>query len=82
MNKWTLSELPVNQILESVKVLKMLPKAHAALVELKGIASTIPNQNILINSITIQEAKDSSAIEHIITTHDELFEILLKRNRG
>ena len=73
MNKWTLSELPVNQILESVKVLKMLPKAHAALAELKGIASTIPNQNILINSITIQEAKDSSAIENIITTHDELY---------
>lgn len=73
MNKWTLSELPVNQQLETVKVLKKLPKAHAALAELKGIASTIPNQNILINSITIQEAKDSSEIENIITTHDELY---------
>ena len=73
MNKWTLSELPVKQLLESVKILKMLPKAHAALAELKGIASTIPNQNILINSITIQEAKDSSEIENIITTHDELY---------
>ena len=73
MNKWTLSELPVKQLLESVKILKMLPKAHAALAELKGIASTIPNQNILINSIAIQEAKDSSEIENIITTHDELY---------
>ncbi len=73
MNKWILSELPVNQPLESVRILKMLPKAHAALAELKGIASTIPNQNILINSITVQEAKDSSEIENIITTHDELY---------
>jgi len=65
--------LPVNQLLESVKVLKMLPKAHAALAELKGIASTIPNQKILMNSIIIQEAKDSSEIENIITTHDALY---------
>ena len=47
--------------------------AHAALAELKGIASTIPNQNILINTLGLQEAKDSSAIENIITTHDDLY---------
>lgn len=41
--------------------------------ELKGIAKTIPNQNILINTLILQEAKDSSEIENIITTHDELF---------
>jgi Fic family protein len=54
-------------------VLKSLPSAHAALAELKGIASTIPNQNILINTLGLQEAKDSSAIENIITTHDDLY---------
>jgi Fic family protein len=43
------------------------------LAELKGIASTIPNQNILINTFGLQEAKDSSAIENIITTHDDLY---------
>ncbi|MFO7880865.1 MAG: Fic/DOC family N-terminal domain-containing protein, partial [Bacteroidales bacterium] len=50
-----------------------LPAAHAALAELKGIASGIPNQHFLINTLGLQEAKDSSAIENIITTHDDLF---------
>jgi len=73
MKSWGLSELPLNVDLETKKVLKALPSAHAALAELKGIASTIPNQNILINTLGLQEAKDSSAIENIITTHDDLY---------
>lgn len=73
MTIWGLSELPLNIDLETKKVLKALPAAHAALAELKGIASTIPNQNILINTLGLQEAKDSSAIENIITTHDDLY---------
>jgi Fic family protein len=73
MNTWGLTELPLNIDLETKKVLKALPSAHAALAELKGIASTIPNQNILINTLGLQEAKDSSAIENIITTHDDLY---------
>lgn len=71
--KWKLAELPLTIDLETKRVLKHLPSAHAALAELKGIASTIPNQNILINTLGIQEAKDSSAIENIITTHDDLY---------
>jgi len=43
------------------------------LAKLNGVALIIPNQNILINSLVLQEAKDSSEIENIITTHDELF---------
>lgn len=73
MKVWKLTELPLTIDLESKKVLKALPAAHAALAELKGISSTIPNQNILINTLGLQEAKDSSAIENIITTHDDLF---------
>ncbi len=73
MTDWKLTELPLNIDLETKKVLKSLPSAHAALAELKGIASSIPNQNILINTLGLQEAKDSSAIENIITTHDELY---------
>lgn len=73
MKGWTLDKLPLAIELETVKVLKALPAAHAALAELKGIASTIPNQNILINTLGLQEAKDSSAIENIITTHDDLY---------
>ncbi len=36
----------------------------------------MPNQNILINAITINEAKDSSAIENIVTTHDEIYKAM------
>lgn len=70
---WELTELPLSFEVETKKILKRLPSAHAALAELKGIASTIPNQNILINTLGLQEAKDSSAIENIITTHDDLY---------
>lgn len=73
MTDWGLTELPLNIDLETKKILKALPAAHAALAELKGIASTIPNQSILINTLGLQEAKDSSAIENIITTYDDLY---------
>ena len=65
--------LPLDWDIETKTVLKSLPSAHAALAELKGIASTMPNQIILINTLGLQEAKDSSAIENIITTHDDLY---------
>jgi len=65
--------LPLAEDLESKAVLKKCAKAHQALAELKGIVATIPNESILINTLSLQEAKDSSAIENIITTHDELF---------
>lgn len=73
MTVWRLEELPLNVDLETKKVLKSLPSAHAALAELKGIAATIPDQTILINTLGLQEAKDSSAIENIITSHDDLY---------
>lgn len=73
-------ELPILPIadeaaLESVRVLKALTRAHRYLAELKGVAKSMPNEGILISSLTLQEAKDSSAIENIITTHDELFRV-------
>jgi Fic family protein len=58
---------------ERPDILKKLTAASRGLAELKGVASTIPNQGILINTLALQEAKDSSAIENIITTHDELY---------
>jgi len=54
-------------------ILKKLAASSRALAELKGIAASIPNQGILINTLVLQEAKDSSEIENIVTTHDELF---------
>ena len=73
MTNWQPANLPYNFDFETKSILKALPSAHAALAELKGLASTIPNQHILINTLGLQEAKDSSAIENIITTHDELY---------
>ncbi len=55
------------------KILKQLNVASRNLAELKGLAAAIPNQQILINAIGLQEAKDSSAIENIVTTHDDLY---------
>jgi Fic family protein len=73
MNNYNIPTLPLPIELETKAVLKQAALAHRYLAELKGIAATIPNQSILINTLTLQEAKDSSAIENIITTHDELF---------
>jgi Fic family protein len=70
---WQISILPYADELETRSILKQLPAAHAALAELKGLIYSIPNHEILLNTLAIQEAKDSSAVENIITTHDELF---------
>lgn len=73
MNNYTIPLLPLSQDLESKTVLKKLALAHKALAELNGVVETIPNEEIVLNTLSLQEAKDSSAIENIITTHDELF---------
>ncbi|UZD21659.1 Fic family protein [Algoriphagus halophytocola] len=70
---WKLIPLPYEDELETRTILKLLPAAHAALAELKGLVYSIPNHEILLNTLALQEAKDSSAVENIITTHDELF---------
>lgn len=59
--------------IETRKVLKKTAEAHRYLAELKGVAASMPNENILINTLTLQEAKDSSEIENIVTTHDEMY---------
>lgn len=62
------------QRFETPAILKKLAAASRRLAELKGVAATLPRQSILINTLSIQEAKDSSEIENIFTTHDELFQ--------
>jgi len=66
------STLPPERF-DTAPVLKKLASASRCLAELKGVAASIPHQGILINTIGLQEAKDSSAIENIVTTHDDLF---------
>ena len=67
---------PAREKVENIEILRQNNKSTAALAELKGIAKTIPNQAMLINAIVLQEAKDSSEIENIITTQDELYKAL------
>jgi Fic family protein len=67
---------PFIEKVETIEILRQTIKSTAALAELKGIAKTIPNQLMLINAIVLQEAKDSSEIENIITTQDELYRAL------
>jgi len=73
MNEFIPKKLPINKELETVKILKKSICANKALAKLNGVAKIIPNSAVLINSLVLQEAKDSSAIENIITTHDELY---------
>ena len=68
-----LTNLPLTHQIETQKVLKKAISANRALANLNGVARIIPNSSILINSLVLQEAKDSSEIENIITTHDELY---------
>ena len=73
-----LEMLPIKRNLETKRVLKQLARASRALAELKGLAKIMPNQNILINAIMINEAKTSSSIENIVTTHDEIYKAMVK----
>lgn len=65
--------LPPDISWETPEILKKLIDARSALAELKGLCQSIPNQKVLVNTLSLQEAKDSSAIENIITTSDEVF---------
>ena len=64
---------PDPSTLENRAVWLALTEAHRHLAELKGLCEALPNRAILLETLAIQEAKDSSEIENIITTHDELF---------
>lgn len=71
----TLAPLPLNDVssLETREVWSALTLAHRHLAELKGLCESMPNAAVLLDTLAIQEAKDSSEIENIITTHDELY---------
>ncbi|MCL4283227.1 MAG: Fic family protein [Flavobacteriales bacterium] len=70
---YTPASLPPSGEVETIAVLRRLAEAHRYLAELKGVAATIPNEQILVDTLSLQEAKDSSAIENIITTDDEVY---------
>lgn len=80
MPAFTLKELPPAVELETKQILKSVTAANKHLALLRGISESIPNQTILINTLSLEEAKDSSEIENIITTHDEMYKAGLYDN--
>jgi Fic family protein len=71
--KYIIPTLPIEFDFESRSLFKQLNESNKRLAELKGTVKSVPNADILINTLSLQEAKDSSAIESIITTQDELY---------
>lgn len=68
-----LPNLPPADFVESPEILRQLAKAARYLGELNGLCASLPDPQILINTIILQESKESSAIENIVTTQDELY---------
>lgn len=73
--------LPINpDIYRTVPIMEKLGIAKAALAQLHGRSAIAPNQGLLINTISLQEAKLSSEIENIFTTDDELYKAYSDQN--
>lgn len=73
--------LPIRkELYQTIEILEKLGDAKAALARLNGRSVVIPNQGLLINTISLQEAKISSAIENIFTTDDELYKAYSDQN--
>lgn len=74
--------LPPKQDLESKDILKQCIKSRSSLAKLDQACKLIPNQTILVNTLLLLEAKDSSEIENIVTTTDELFRYIQAENQA
>lgn len=73
MKEWESTGLPLQVDVESITVLKKVNTANRALARLDAMARSLPSQNTLLNNIVLREAKASSTIENILTTHDDLY---------
>jgi Fic family protein len=65
--------LPPAATLEPSTVLRQAARTHGVLGRLCGYCATLPNAGMLVDSLVIQEARSSSAIENIITTQDAVY---------
>lgn len=72
-------KLPLKTDLYDIETLKLLSTANNKIGELKGMMNLLPNPKILLNAITLGEAKDSSEIENIVTTYDEIYKEMTSR---
>lgn len=80
--EYSIPKLPLDFDFETKAIMRQVTKSNRRLAELKGVALTIPNENILLSSLVLQEALDSSAVENIVTTSDELYRAELDINGG
>ncbi|MDE5547049.1 MAG: Fic family protein [Anaeroplasmataceae bacterium] len=73
--------MPFEYNYNDIDILKALSQANNKIGELNGLVNLMPNPNIILNAVILGEAKESSEIENIVTTFDEIFkEITLKEN--
>jgi len=72
--------LPYSFNLATPEILRLVADCSHSLGELKGIVASIPSEAVLIATLTLQEAKDSSEIENILTTHHDLYQGSLFQN--
>lgn len=74
-----MQKLPFQVNLNKVEILKELNTANYHLGELKGVLKLLPNSGIVLSLINLSESKDSSAIENIITTYDDIFKVIVSK---
>jgi Fic family protein len=73
--------LPPQADVETKRILNQAIASNRELARLKGYCALLPNEAILLNSIVLKEAKTSSEVENIITTHDKLYRALAENER-
>lgn len=74
-----MKKLPFNVDLDTVEILKELNKANNSIGELKGVMNLLPNPNIILSLLSVGESKDSSAIENIVTTYEDIYKEMITK---
>ena len=77
MNK--INYLPFEVDLDDIEILKLLNIANYKIGELSGILNLLPNPNLILSLINIGESKDSSEIENIYTTYEDIFKVMVAK---
>lgn len=79
----SLKKLPFEIDLHTIEIYKLLSETNSELGELKGTLYLLPNPNLILSLINISESKDSSEIENIVTTYDDIFkELALNKSKN
>ncbi len=77
----SIKPLRIKSDVETKAIMRKTASAHKSLAELKGVITSIPNQNILIETLTLREARESAAVENIISTFAEVYQSNLFANQ-